>query len=62
MKLLLVSVNFSLILVQLGKVIQEVQLKWTNTIVCALYLLQYFLQENTTCATLIQQAIHGHTH
>ena len=37
MELLLVSINFSLVIVQLGKVIQEIQLKGINTIVCTLY-------------------------
>ena len=37
MKLLLVSINFSLVIVQLGKVIQEIQLEVINTIVCTLY-------------------------
>ena len=38
MKLLLVSINFSLVIVQLGKVVQEIQLKVINTMVCTLYL------------------------
>jgi len=37
MKLLLVSIKFGLVTVQLGKVIQEIQCKWINTIVCTLY-------------------------
>ena len=38
MKLLLVSINFSIVIVQLGKVIQEIQLKGINTIVCTVTL------------------------
>ena len=37
MKLLLVN-NFSLVIVHLRKVIQEIKLKGMNTIVCTLYL------------------------
>ena len=50
MKLLLVCINFSLVIAQLGKVIQEIQLEVINTIVC------------TQIHTGTQQAIHGHTH
>ena len=46
-KLLLVSINFSLVIVQLDKVIQEIQLEVINTIVYTLFVTQ------------VQQAIHG---
>ena len=52
MKLLLVSINFSLVI---GKVIQEIRLKVINTIVCTLTL-------PIGNYTMVQQAIYGHTH